>query len=298
MDFCGLGLELPVPDHSTICRWRERFRQKGIFDKAFHETNAQLENKGIQIKNGMILDATIVESSARPRKVVVIDENSNSSKPKLPELVLIKNENDEFVQESGDTPQTEEHETIETNTKAYIVKTTYSSDPDASWGYQRGFRFGYKDIFSVNSDGFVNGYLTTKANVNEVTCIEKMIEIVNPAENTPFLGDKGFESAKNDKILEDKKLKNHIMKKQKNTKKPDSTIKEHNKKISRSRFVVERTIGTIKNCFRMGRARYIGINKVQNDLALGCIVHNLVRAAGHFFVKEKILPVCPVLLIE
>lgn len=299
MDFCGLGLSMPIPDHSTICRWRERFRQKGIFDKAFQETNKQLESKGIQVKNGMIVDATIVESSARPRKVTVIDENPKELKPKLPELVFIQNEENEFVQQPAETSEKkEEHEKIETNKATYTVKTTYSSDPEATWGYQGGFRYGYKDVLSVNSGGYVNGYFTTKANTNEVQCVEKMIEIVNPPENTPFLGDKGFESANNDKILEEKKLKNYIMKKQKKTKNPDPTIRDHNKKISTCRFVVERTIGTIKNCYRMGRARYKGINKVQNDLALGCIVHNLVRAASHFFTKEKLLPLYPVHLLS
>ena len=298
MDFCGIGFGIPIPDHSTICRWRERFQQKGIFDKAFQETNYQLETKGIQVKNGMIVDATIVESSARPRKVTIIDENPKNPKSKLPELVYEKNENNEFVQQPSDTSKAEEHEKIETNKTTYTVQTTYSSDPEASWGYQRGFRYGYKDIISVSSDGYVNGYFTTKANVNEVQCVEKIIEIVNPAENTPFLGDKGFESANNNKILKEKKLKNYIMKKQKNTKKPDPKIKEHNKKISTCRFVVERTIGTIKNCYRMGRAKYIGIQKVQNDLALGCIVHNLVRAASHFFVKKKLLPLYQVYLLN
>ena len=296
MDFCGIGLGVPIPDHSTICRWRERFQEKGIFDLAFQETNNQLENKGIQVKDGMIVDATIVDSSARPRKVTIIEDNSKDSKSKLPELVYEKDENNEFVQQSS--ASSDEYEKIETNKATYTVKTTYSSDPEASWGYQGGFRYGYKDIISSNSGGYVNGYFTTKANVNEVQLVEKIIEVVNPAANTPFLGDKGFESANNDKILNDKKLKNYIMKKQKKFKKADPLINEHNKKISTCRFVIERTIGTIKKCYRMGRAKYKGIIKVQNELALGCIVHNLVRAASHFFVKEKLLPVCQLNLIS
>ena len=294
MDFCGIGLGIQIPDHSTICRWRERFQQNGIFDMVFQETNHQLENKGIQVKNGMIVDATIVDSSARPRKVTIIDEIPKETNSDLLEIINENDTNNDFVHDPNTSSIIDEHELIETKDTLYTVKTTYSSDSEATWGYQRGFRYGYKKVISVNSEGYVNGYFTTKANVNEVQCVEKMIEIVKPAEYTPFLGDKGFESTNNDKILNEAKLQNYIMKKQKKNKDPDRAITMHNKIISTCRFVVERTFGTIKNCFRMGRARYKGIDKEQGDFALGCTLYNLIRGANHFFVNEKQLPMYPV----
>ncbi|HOE76720.1 MAG TPA: transposase, partial [Rectinema sp.] len=40
--FCQLSMENPVPDHSTICRWRSGFSDKGIYEKLLHEINHQL----------------------------------------------------------------------------------------------------------------------------------------------------------------------------------------------------------------------------------------------------------------
>jgi hypothetical protein len=77
------------------------------------------------------------------------------------------------------------------------------------------------------------------------------------------------------------------MKKQKNIKNPDPKIIERNRAISENRFVVERTFGTLKRCFMMGRSRYIGMKKTYHDWSLGCLVHNMVRAVNHLFDITK-----------
>ena len=71
--FCHLSLENPVPDHSTICRWRGRFSDKGIFEKLLNEINCQLSKHNIKINEGVIVDATMVESHARPRRKEIIE---------------------------------------------------------------------------------------------------------------------------------------------------------------------------------------------------------------------------------
>ena len=73
MWFCHLSLENPVPDHSTISRWRTRFSEKGIQVKLLAEVNQQISAHNIRIKEGTILDATIIESKARPRKTEIIE---------------------------------------------------------------------------------------------------------------------------------------------------------------------------------------------------------------------------------
>ena len=283
MDFCCAGLDTDIPDHSTLCRWEERFRKNNIFRDAFNEINNQLNQKGIKIKDGMILDASIIESYSRPKKVTVIEE--------IPAVIEQSKLTETYNQESNEDKETShgssenksDFQEIETSQKKYTVKTTYSSDPASNWGFQNGFKFGLKSHTSVNRTGYVNGYFFTQANVNEVTCVEQMINIVKPAAGTYSSGDKDYESEKNDKLLEKYKLNNQIMKKQKDKNNPDPLIIEKNKLISKSRFVVERTIGTIKHGLGMGRARYKGIEKNENDWGLSCIVHNLIRGANELF---------------
>jgi len=66
--FAGLSLEDTVPDHSTICRFRSELIAAGLVEKLFGELDRQLENAGVMLKRGTMLDATLIETAAgRPR---------------------------------------------------------------------------------------------------------------------------------------------------------------------------------------------------------------------------------------
>jgi len=65
--FVGLGLEDEVPDHTTICRFRNRLIEAGLLEKLFAELDRQLEAAGVILKRGTMLDATLIETgAARP----------------------------------------------------------------------------------------------------------------------------------------------------------------------------------------------------------------------------------------
>jgi IS5 family transposase len=67
--FVGLGIEQPTPDHTTLCRFRERLNEAGLTAKLLALVNAQIEAKGLLLKRGTLIDATVVETAAaRPRK--------------------------------------------------------------------------------------------------------------------------------------------------------------------------------------------------------------------------------------
>ena len=61
--FLGLNLDQPVPDHSTIHRFRDRI--PGEIEELLSLVNQQLEAQGLLLKKGTLVDATLVESSAR-----------------------------------------------------------------------------------------------------------------------------------------------------------------------------------------------------------------------------------------
>lgn len=66
--FAGLSIEDDTPDHSTLCRFRERLREAGLERKLLDLINEQLEGKGFVLKRGTLIDATIVETAgARPK---------------------------------------------------------------------------------------------------------------------------------------------------------------------------------------------------------------------------------------
>jgi IS5 family transposase len=64
--FVGLPLDQSVPDFSTFWRFREALAGQGLVTELFVEINRQLEAKGLLLKQGTVVDATIIESAGRP----------------------------------------------------------------------------------------------------------------------------------------------------------------------------------------------------------------------------------------
>jgi IS5 family transposase len=63
--FCGLSLGDDVPDHSTIWRFRERLAKAGLIEPLFAELQRQLEGHGVLVKQGTLIDATLIQAAAR-----------------------------------------------------------------------------------------------------------------------------------------------------------------------------------------------------------------------------------------
>lgn len=60
--FTGLGIEDNVPDETTLCRFRNRLMGKNLLEKLFYLVNEQLEKKGLFVKKGTLIDASILEA--------------------------------------------------------------------------------------------------------------------------------------------------------------------------------------------------------------------------------------------
>ena len=63
--FVGLGLEDDTPDYSTISRFRTELANRGLAEKLFHELGRQLEKRGLFVKEGTLMDATLVEGAGQ-----------------------------------------------------------------------------------------------------------------------------------------------------------------------------------------------------------------------------------------
>lgn len=62
--FVGVALTERVPDHSTICRFRNLLVEQGLLDKLFAELDRQLDKAGLILRRGTMLDATVIETQA------------------------------------------------------------------------------------------------------------------------------------------------------------------------------------------------------------------------------------------
>jgi transposase, IS5 family len=67
--FVGLALADPVPDHSTLSRFRAELVRRGLSERLLAELNRQLDARGLMVKTGTLIDASLVESDGRrPKK--------------------------------------------------------------------------------------------------------------------------------------------------------------------------------------------------------------------------------------
>ena len=78
--FMGLSLEHDeVPDSTTICRFRQSLVECNILKRLLDKLNHQLERRGLLVREGAIVDGSVVSSARRPIKVLdVLPEDRKS----------------------------------------------------------------------------------------------------------------------------------------------------------------------------------------------------------------------------
>jgi IS5 family transposase len=252
MMFTGFELNDDIPDSCTIGRFRNKLIQKNLDKKLFKEINRQLEKLGLKLEkaNGAVIDATIIESASRPRKTVNIEQDRE-----------------------------------ENNTK---IEVEESKDPDARW-LKKGKRcyFGYKGFAIVDTEGFYDKIHTESANEAEIDKLEKVMPGVKAKR---LLGDKGYASAKNRKLLKENKIKDGIMHKAQKNKELTPRQKLINKLISKQRYIVEQGFGTLKRKFKFERASYTTKRKVQAQFTFKAICSNLLKAVNKI-VSGRFVPI-------
>ena len=100
--------------------------------------------------------------------------------------------------------------------------------------------------------------------------------------------DKGYASAANRQALNERGLKDNIMHKAVKNKPLTAWQIKFNQIISKTRYKVERTAGSMKRWFGAATARYIGLAKTHTQHLMEAIAYNLYRAPG-IAVKNALL---------
>jgi IS5 family transposase len=249
MVFSGFELGDAFPDSSTLCRFRVKLFEQNRAQKIFKEVNKQLCALGIDIEttHGAVVDATIISSSNRPKRTIDVE--------------AIAQDRDELS-----TPQD-------------YFEVHDSADGDARW-LKKGSQsyFGYKGFISVDRDyGFIQSVHTTPANAYEAHELDRVIDGL---EVEAVYADKGYATAQNRTQIKARKMKSRIMHKAKRGHPLTHWQKQHNRLISKYRYIVEQCFGTLKRRFDMHRARYAGLTKVQGQLTLKSCCFNLLKAVN------------------
>ena len=249
--FCGMTIEQVAPDHSTLSRFRTALTKTQTFENLFTSINKQLEVHNINVKTGLIINASVIDTPLRP-----------------------KGKTNFRVTEDRCADQVEVH-------KEYPD----SVDKGGTWLKKRGkYYFGFKKHHVTDNEGLVLGVLTTTASKNEIANLEEVLETVNVVlpKDIPLKANKGYQSKKNVVILKKDNLKNHILKKVVKNKPLTKWETRFNELIGKTRFKVERTFGEKKLWFKGGIARYRGMKKMHTQNLMEAMCYNLYRSPGIF----------------
>ena len=245
--FVGLSLDHDeVPDSTTICRFRQSLVERNILKRLLDKLNHQLERRGLLVREGAIVDASVVSSARRPLKVFGV----------LPE---------DREEDAGDAPD---------------VTISYSDDADAAW-LRKGNRayYGYKIHAATDSrDGFVLGGHATPANRSDTEEFVRILDEVDVRTDESIYADKGYSSQLNRYVLQIRGLSDGIMHKSARNRELTLAQRATNRLISSVRAKVERAFGTLKRGYGFFRARYLGLAKVELEFLLNAMAFNLKKA--------------------
>ena len=69
-EFAGIDLgEEPVPDETTVCKFRHLLEQNNFTEQLFISGNQYLSNQGIKVGSGKIVDTTIISAPSSTKKI-------------------------------------------------------------------------------------------------------------------------------------------------------------------------------------------------------------------------------------
>ena len=166
--FCGFALDAETPDHVTIHRFRETLRQLGLADRVFEEVNRQIDNRGLILRQGTLIDASLIDAAVKRPKPPAEPAPPSEVKP---------------AEASGATKE---------RAPSKLVKSPL--DPDAAWTKKGGRRyFGYKVHVGVDQgSGIIRRQLVTAANVNDTEPADLLI----CGDEAALYGDQAYTTAR------------------------------------------------------------------------------------------------------
>lgn len=248
--FLGLSFDDPSPDHSTFSRFRKRLSKK-----AMEQINSQIlrhfENQGLNINEGVAIDARLVKSASHP----------------------ISNKEIENQKKKRNTPEGK----LDKNGKPL----KFSRDMESDWTIKNDKpHYGLKEHASIDvNHGFILAATLTPASVNDSNLLPYCTVYSRHTKQSleKVYADKGYFGKPNRDFLSMNNIADGIMRKNTTTAKLTSYEKKCNKKISKVRYVVEQYFGISHLHDEAYRARFTTIIKNKFDCWYRQAAYNIKR---------------------
>ena len=242
--FCGLGLADPKPDHTTLWRFREHLAANDLAQAAFAEVQRQLGARGLVLRQGTLIDATLLGAQA--------------AAPPPPAA-------------THDAPAREDES--DTRPPSRLVRSAV--DPDAGWTRRGNTRFfGYKAHIAVDQgSGLIRAQLLTGAEVNETSVADGLIQ----GDEAAVYADKAYDSHARSARLRELGIRNCIQRRGNKHHPPPRREVLRNARIGRVRGRVETVFAYFKRIFGYRRVSYFNAARNAVQLALLCLAYNLQK---------------------
>jgi transposase, IS5 family len=239
--FCGIGLDEAVPDHTTLCRFRNRLVELKLLERLFAELDRQLDAAGLILRRGTMLDAIVIEThAARPPR-------------------------DGAPAPDGDPAADAPHRRP-------------TRDPDAAFTRKKGRQgshYGYKAHVGVDEgSGLIRRVITTPANINDTVPADQLIV----GDEARVLADSAYHTHQRERMLKERGIVCGLMRRP-NRHHPvlKAAARRFNQAVARRRAAVETTFATLKQRMGLSVIRYIGLTKASAQVLLAAMAFNMRR---------------------
>lgn len=237
--FCGFALDADTPDETTLCRFRNDMKDAGLGEALFAEVNRQLDARGLILRQGTLVDATLIESALRAPP-------SGSTARSTPEVKGVESSN--------------------------------PLDPDANWtrrGAGRRLFFGYKAHVGMDKGSdIIRSRQMTGGKMADGQCADGLIM----GDEAAVYADKAYDKKERRAALKARGVKDRIQhRRNRHQAKLPRWQTVRNILIGRVRGAVERVLSQFKGPYGLRRMRYRGLKANAFHLDLVVIAYNLNR---------------------
>ncbi|WP_235587583.1 IS5 family transposase [Tepidimonas taiwanensis] len=238
MVFCGFDPSAgEMPDASTICRFRNRLVQAKLDQRLLCSINRQLEAIGVKVQGstGAIVDATIIESAARPRVTIEVSEEE-------PQMTTSADAHARWVKKGK---------------QSYHGYRGYATT-DTEDGYVQHVEVHPANEAEVNKlPQIIEAHIAATGTTPDGLFAENERSEFCQNERSEFRY-KGYASAANRQYLRERGITDFIQHKATRGHPLDAVLKALNRLIGTVRYKVEQCFGTMKRRFHLDRAATSG----------------------------------------
>jgi len=255
-EFLGLASGDKVPDEKTIWAFREQLIRKDIVSDLFTQFYDLLNDKGLIINEGKIVDASFLEA---PKQRNTREENRQ---------IKANEGKDLWKDKPGKKRQ---------------------KDTDARWTKKNNEKhYGYKNHVLIDAKSkFIEGYVVTDASVHDSQVLDDLL--AQSEKGQELFGDSAYTGPKQEAVIEKYEMKNRVHEKGARGRQLNKQQKKRNRKKSSIRARVEHVFGYMEQTMKGLFVRTIGFDRAFTVSGLYNLAYNLCRYEQ--VIRLKLIPI-------